>query len=186
MYTPSNGDELHQLVAQAQQGHSDAFAEICRRFEGLIVKQAVQAHLRSIREDAKAEGLLAVVEAVKTYDPASGVPFAGYVESRVRYRIWNLFKRERRRWQREVLLDESRPEEEDGIRTEVEVENSLMATAIRRAIEELPDKQRLVVTATLLGEASLAEVARELQVSVQAAHSLRKRAISRLRMEIGD
>jgi len=185
METSVNRDELHQLVASAQQGDDAAFAEICRRFEGLVVKQAFQAHLRSIGEDAKAEGLLAVVEAVRTYNPASSVPFAGYVESRVRYRMWNLFKRERRRWQREVLLDESRPEEEDGIRTEVEVENGLMAAAVRRAIANLPDKQRLVVTETLLGEASLADVARELRVSVQAAHSLRKRAIIRLRMEIG-
>jgi hypothetical protein len=30
--------------------------------------------------------------------------FAGYVESRVKYAVWNLFKRERRRWQQEVPL----------------------------------------------------------------------------------
>ncbi|MBP1763043.1 MAG: sigma70-ECF: polymerase sigma factor, sigma-70 family [Firmicutes bacterium] len=186
MYILCNGDDLPQLVVQAQQGKPEAFAEICRRFEGLVVKQAAQAHLRSIREDAKAEGLLAVVEGVKTYNPASGVPFAGYVESRVRYRVWNLFKRERRRWQRETLWEESRPEDDAGIRIDAEVENGLMAASVRRAIAELPDKQRLVVTATLLGEAGLADVARELQVSVQAAHGLRKRAIARLRTQIGD
>ena len=186
MYTQENPDELHQLVTQAQQGQPVAFAEICQRFEGLVVKHAFQAHLRSIGEDAKAEGQLAVVEAVRTYDPVSGVPFAGYVESRVRYRMWNLFKRERRRWQQEVALDESRPEDDAGIDIATEVETAMLAASIREAIATLPDKQRLVVVATLLGEARLADVAKTLKISIQAVHSLRNRAVARLRIEVGD
>jgi len=183
MYTQGNPDELHQLVTQAQQGQTAAFAEICRRFEGLVVKHAFQAHLKSIGEDAKAEGQLAVVEAVRTYNPSSGVPFAGYVESRVRYRMWNLFKRERRRWQQEVTLDESRPEEDAGIDIAADVETAMLADSIREAIATLPDKQRLVVAATLLGEARLADAAKVLKISTQAVHSLRNRAIARLKSQ---
>ncbi len=176
-------DELHQLVSRAQQGDKEAFAEVCRRFEGLVVKNAFQAHLKSIGEDAKAEGQLALVEAIKFYRPDSGIPFPGYVENRLRYRMWNLFKRERRRWQREVMLDESRPEEDAGVDIAADVETAILAERIRQTVEMLPDKQRQVVIATLLRGARLSESAKSLHISIQAAHSLRKRAIARLRKQ---
>jgi len=174
-------EDLCQLVREAQQGQAVAFAEVCRRFEGLVVKHAFAPHIRPIGEDARSEGRLAVVEAVGSYREASGVPFAGYVESRVRYRMWNMFKKERRRWRQEVWLDSDRPEEDAGVNIAVSVENQLLAAEVRQAIDALPDKQRLVITATLLGEVRLLEVAQTLGVSVQAVHKLRCRALARLR-----
>ena len=188
---------IEQLVIQAQAGNEDgeAFAEVCRRFTGLVKKYANQPHVAGIKEEAAAEGWLAVAAAVRTYDPAAGVRFAGYVESRVRYAVWNLFKRERRRWQQELFLTGSTEEEgkeRPGLldtlaaadNVEAEVDANFAVTAVREALALLPDKQQTAVVRTLLGEARLADIAAELGVTPQAVYSLRQRGLARLRKEL--
>lgn len=189
---------LEQLVIKAQTGSSGgaAFAEVCQRFTGLVKKYANQPHLAGIKEEATAEGWLAVAAAVQNYDQAAGVRFAGYVESRVKYAVWNLFKRERRRWQQELLLTGGGTEDEEKAapswletlaavdNVEAAVEASLVTTAVREALVTLPDKQRVAVVRTLLKEARLGEVAAELGVSPQAVYSLRQRGLARLKKEL--
>lgn len=189
--------KIEQLVMQAQAGNEggEAFAEVCRRFAGLVKKYANQPHVAGIKEEAAAEGWLAVAAAVRTYDPAAGVRFAGYVESRVRYAVWNLFKRERRRWQQELFLTGSTEEEgkeRPGLldtlaatdNVEAEVEANFAVTAVREALALLPAKQQTAVARTLLGEARLADIAAELGVTPQAVYSLRQRGLARLRKEL--
>lgn len=188
---------LEQLVIEAQAGNGsgEAFAEVCRRFAGLVKKYANQPHVAGIKEEATAEGWLAVTAAVRTYDPATEVRFAGYVESRVRYAVWNLFKRERRRWQQELFLTGSTEEEakeRPGLldtlaasdNVEAEAEANFVATAVREALALLPDKQQIAVVKTLLGEARLADIAAELGVTPQAVYSLRQRGLARLKREL--
>jgi RNA polymerase sigma factor (sigma-70 family) len=189
---------LEQLVIKAQTGSAGraAFAEVCQRFTGLVKKYANQPHLTGIQEEATAEGWMAVAAAVQSYDQAVGVRFAGYVESRVKYAVWNLFKRERRRWQQELPLAGGGTEDEEKAapswletlaavdNVEAAVEASLVTTAVREALVILPDKQRVAVVRTLLKEARLGEVAVELGVSPQAVYSLRQRGLARLKKEL--
>ena len=189
---------LEQLVREAQTGSAGgaAFAEVCQRFTGLVKKYANQPHLAGIKEEATAEGWLAVATAVRSYDQAAGVRFAGYVESRVKYAVWNLFKRERRRWQQELPLagggngdeEKAAPSWLDTLaatnNVEDEVEAGLVTAAVREALDVLPDKQRVAVVRTMLGEARLAEVATELGISPQAVYSLRQRGLARLKKEL--
>jgi DNA-directed RNA polymerase specialized sigma subunit len=46
--------------------------------------------------DERVEAWLAVVEAFATYDPNKGVRMPGYIESRVKYVVWNGLKKEQR------------------------------------------------------------------------------------------
>lgn len=182
--------ELVDLVQQVQAGDEAAFTAICRQFSGLVKKQARQPHLRTIAEDAEAEAWLAVVQAVKTYRRWTGVPVAGYIESKVKYALWNLFKRQRRNWQRELLLFDGGDREEGGPSWEKipdrqnvaqEAEDNWLGRELRQAVGELPERQRQVVVLTLLGDSSLTDLARQMGVTVQAAHNLRKRGLSRLK-----
>ncbi|HWR45801.1 sigma-70 family RNA polymerase sigma factor [Sporomusa sp.] len=189
---------LEQLVMEAQAGSGGgaAFAEVCQRFTGLVKKYANQPHLAGIKEEAAAEGWLAVAAAVRTYDQATGVRFAGYAESRVRYAVWNLFKRERRRWQQEITLTggSTGGEEHEGpglldtlasaSNVESEVEAKSTEAVVKQALRTLPDKQRVAIVKTLLGEAQLAEVAAELGTSPQAVYGLRQRGLARLKKEL--
>ncbi|SDF79372.1 sigma-70 family RNA polymerase sigma factor [Sporolituus thermophilus] len=183
--------ELEKLVEKAQAGDAAAFAEVCRRFEGLVKKLAYQPHIRAVAEEARAEGWLALVRAVKTYDPASGVPVAGYIESRVKYAVWNLFKRERRRWQGEQPLAAEGDDApnllerlDSGCDVAAAVETKLLAAAALRELACLSERQQQVILATVVAPGRLADVATRLGVSVQAVHSLRRRGLAQLRARL--
>ncbi len=188
---------MHTLVITAQQDTDagSSMAEICRRFTGLVKKHAYQPHLKGLHEDAMGEGWLAVVQAVRSFQPAAGVPVAGYIESRVKFAVWNLFKRERRRWEREMSLNGGGDDDEGGALpllnllaadadVPAAVEAKLNAVKVRQALSGLPEKQRLALTRTLLTDQRLKDVAGELGVSVQAIHNLRQRGLARLKKSL--
>jgi RNA polymerase sigma factor (sigma-70 family) len=182
--------ELNTLVKKAQAGDEQASGEICLRFAGLVKKYAFQAHIRSIAEEAEAQGWLEVIEGIRQYDEKSGVQFAGYMESRVKYGIWNLFKRERRRWENEAQLEGS-SQEEDGLAmlaqladsTDVagEVELRWLSKEIMAGIGALPTKQQRVIVRTVLQEESLTCVAAELGITPQGVYNLRQRGLASLK-----
>jgi RNA polymerase sigma factor (sigma-70 family) len=178
--------ELHQLVKKAQMGDKEAFQEICTRFTGLVKKYAREAHLLPIAEEAEAQGWLAIVEAVASYDEASGVHVAGYVDSKVKFAIWNLFKKERRIWQIQQL--EGGQEETDSFiqlpdKADVaqEVEGRWLSLQVKAAVETLPDKQRQVIIRTVMGQETLTNVAVTLGITPQAVYNLRQRGVARLK-----
>ena len=181
--------ELGQLVRTAQAGDKQAFQEVCSRFTGLVKKHANKPHLRPIVEEATAQGWLAVVQAVKSYDEKCGVHFAGYVDSKVKFSIWNLFKKERRRWQEEVLLEGGAEDEEldafaqlpDNANVAQEVELEWLSQELMTAVKALPDKQRQVILQTVVGHSTLKDVATELGITIQAVFNLRQRGVARLK-----
>ena len=69
----------------------------------LLRAAAGQLHLRTIREDALAEGYVSFVGAVQAYDAGTGVPFAAFAKARVYGDLRTLFRRQRRLWERETL-----------------------------------------------------------------------------------
>ncbi len=181
--------ELHQLVRNAQMGDKEAFQEICSCFTGLVKKYAHQAHLRTITEEAEAQGWLAVVQAVNSYDETSGVHFAGYVKSKVKFAIWNLFKKERRIWQEEQLECGQEGEDADffiylpdNMDVAGEVEDRWLSHELKSAMEALPDKQRQVILRTVIGQETLTNVASSLGVTTQAVYNLRQRGFARLKI----
>lgn len=181
--------ELNQLVKKAQAGDKQAFQEVCTRFIGLVKRYAGKTHLRPITEEAEAQGWLAVVQAVTSYDETCGVHFAGYVDSKVKFAIWNLFKKERRRWQEEDLL--AGGQEGEGLdafdqlldKADVaqEVEGKWLSEELMIAVKTLPEKQQRVVVETIIGNKRLIDVALELGVTVQAVYNLRQRGLTRLK-----
>jgi RNA polymerase sigma factor (sigma-70 family) len=181
--------ELSQLVKTAQAGDKQAFQEVCDRFIGLVKKHANKPHLRPIVEEAAAQGWLAVVRAVKSYDEKCGVHFAGYVDSKVKFAIWNLFKKERRRWQEEVLFEGAAKDEEqdafaqlpDKTNVAQEVELEWLSQELMTAVAALPDKQRQVILQTVVGHSTLKDVAAELGITIQAVFNLRQRGVARLK-----
>ena len=183
--------ELIKLVKRAQAGDSHAVQEVCLRFTGLVKKYAFQPHIRPIAEEAQSQGWLSVVQAIRQYDENCGVQFAGYIESQVKYGIWNLFKRERRRWQNEAQLDDGGSDEDglamlvkltDGTDVAGEVELKWLSQELMTVVTMLPDKQRLVILRTVLGNERLTTVAVELGITAQGVYNLRQRGLARLKI----
>jgi len=177
------------LVKRAQAGDSQAVHDVCLRFTGLVKKYAFQPHIMPIAEEAQSQGWLSVLEGIRQFDESCGVQFAGYIESRVKYGIWNLFKRERRRWQHEAKLDGGSDEDglpmldrlADGTDVAGEVELQWLFREITAAVTLLPDKQRQVIVRTVLGEERLTAMAVELGISTQGIYNLRQRGLARLK-----
>lgn len=184
---------VNELVKRAQAGDMDAYTTVCLRFGNLIRKQARQAHLAPLREEAEAEGWLAVAQAVKQYREDLGIPFAGYAAQCIRYRVWNLFKRERRRWSKEVLLAEEDETAEGtfppaslaslAVPADVaaQAETALLTAAVRQVLTELPEKQRLAVVETLLHGRKLTDLAGLWGTTPQAVYNFRKRGLASLK-----
>ncbi|MPN26004.1 RNA polymerase sigma factor FliA [bioreactor metagenome] len=159
----------------------------------MVKRQAYQPHLRILGDDALAEAWLAVAEAVRSYDYSTGVHFAGYVESKVKFALWNLFKRERCRWQRELLMTEGEDADIPGAfrldmlagTTNIEQEYELaeLGQELRAAIATLPDRQQRALVLTLYGDNKLGEAAAILGVTAQAIHNLLQRALTRLKKQ---
>ncbi len=178
-----------ELVKRAQQGDEQAASDVCLRFTGLVKKYAFQPHIRPIAEEAQAQGWLAIIQGIWQYDIGGKVPFPGYLESKVKYAIWNLFKKERRRWQSEGQLEGS--QEEDGLsilervasleNVENEVELRYVSRELAGALEALPDKQQQVIWRTVLGDESLSQLALEMGITAQGVYNLRQRGLTRLK-----
>lgn len=187
--------ELVVLIQQAQGGDQAAFREVCRRFAGLVKKTACQRHLSSVVEDAEAEGWLALAGAVMTYDQDKGVPVAAYLKKRVQFALWNLFKRERRRWQTESTLEGAADEEESagGLlavlasaeQVEEQVARKDVRNELRQAMLALPPRQRQAIVFTVIHEQCLQQAAGKMGISLQAVHRLRQRGFAALRTQYG-
>ena len=179
------------MVRKAQLGDGEAMQEICLRFTGLIKKYAFQPHIRPIAEEAQSQGWLALVVGIRKYEEGSGVPFPGYIESQVKYAVWNLFKRERRRWEQEIQLEGG--QEEDGLGgllaklpassdVAMEVELEWLSQELRKVMLTLPQKQAEVIVRTVIGGETLTKVGEELGITPQGIYNLRKRGFARLKI----
>lgn len=149
----------------------------------------VQKYTWNKSEDVRSEAWLAVVEAKKAYDPAKGIPFAGYVKSKVKYSIWNFVRKQQTQWLHEVSIEREGDSEKGNLidtlpsNTNVsdEVEQRFLENKLRADIDMLPERQRFVVLKTVLCDYSQSELAAELGVTPQAIFNLRKRGLARLR-----
>ena len=173
------------LLAAAQAGDSAAMMQLVEQYEPLLRAAAGQLHLRTIREDALAEGYVSFVGAVQAYDAGTGVPFAAFAKARVYGDLRTLFRRQRRLWERETLPAEAREEPFwEGVRdpaaeqalTRLEEQAALVA-----AMRCLTDGERRILRLIFWEERTQAEAARLLQVSQQAIAKTKKRALAKLR-----
>lgn len=140
-------------------------------------------------EDVRAEAWLAVVEATKLYDSTKGVPFAGYVKSKVKYSVWNMVRKQKRQWQYEVAIEGDSDNEENSLidtlpsdtNVSDEVEQRFLIEELQTAINMLPERQRIAVLKTVVWNFSQTETAAALGVTPQAIFNLRNRGLARLK-----
>jgi RNA polymerase sigma factor (sigma-70 family) len=175
--------ELEELVRRAQAGDGEAFAEICRSFVWMVKKYARQWQLGNSDADAAAQAWLSLVEAVREYRFAHRVTFVGFAESRVKYGLWNRFKKEQRRGRRETTG--SLEETVELLADETDLEEIAIrhwsAALLREQLLLLPERQRQVVIRSCIGEEPLRRIGRDMGLTSQAVNNLRQRGLARLK-----
>lgn len=169
--------EENRLIARAQ-GDGEAMAEICGRYEPLILRAAHQPHLATVREDAESAARLALVEAVRGFDPALGVPFAAYARRKVFGDVRTFFRRERSKWQHEYVPVDT-TEDELSFWDAVADPRDPMGQAelkdmLRTALGLLTDKERAVLL-LLHRDLTQTQIAKTLGIATQTVAKRKKR-----------
>ena len=160
--------EERARIAAAQAGDDAAMMQLITQYEPLLKRAAGQAHLRTIRDDALAEGCVSLVRAVRVYGD-----------------LRTLARRAIRTWQREATVDDRR---EEGFWELIEDESAAAALTryerralLTAAMRTLTPRERTVIDLLYFQETTQTAAAAQLGVSQQAVAAIKKRAIGKMR-----
>ncbi|MBQ9366009.1 MAG: sigma-70 family RNA polymerase sigma factor [Schwartzia sp.] len=176
-----------RLAAMAQAGDDDAMAELYARYEGLIVKCSHMPYLRTIADDAMGEAMEIFVRSVRSFDASRGVPFPGFMKSMIEMGLYSFFKRERRKWEREVMpfAGEDGETALDKIADMRDAIGELESEAAFDAmLDGLTPRVRAVMEMLYRDGLTQQETARRLGVSQQAVAAMKSRSIKSIREKI--
>ena len=133
---------------------------------------------------------MSFVRAVRDYDAAQGVPFAGFAKARVYGNLRTLARRVIRTWQREATVDDRREEgfwdsieDEDAARALTRLERRSMLAAALRALSE---RERDVITRLYFQNETQKTAAAALGLTQQAVAAIKKRALKKMKEAIED
>ncbi|HZJ56661.1 MAG TPA: sigma-70 family RNA polymerase sigma factor [Clostridia bacterium] len=180
------------LVERAKAGCKESMGDLIERLRPLIYSVINRYRDRGDMEDLFQDACILIMEAVRDYDEEKGVPFLGFVKSRVYFGIHNKV----RRCVFELSLD--RPYgDEDGLSPidtleddSIDIEESLIneetSVMLGNAIGELTLKQRGIIRGYYLEGRTLKEMAAARGVHYKAVVQLKARAMEVLRDKIKD
>jgi RNA polymerase sigma-70 factor (ECF subfamily) len=180
------------LMARFQAGEEDAFVTLFDMYAKRLINFAHRfLFSQEESEDVAQQVLLAVYEKKERYDPSR--PFRPWLFAIASRAVSNRL-RDRKRHPR-VSLDYSndnadgnslvnRPELIDQDRTENSCEKKEVVEVVRRALERLPENQRLAVTLAKFEEMPYQDIAGVMKVSLSAVESLLFRARQSLKTSL--
>jgi RNA polymerase sigma-70 factor (ECF subfamily) len=170
--------ELGRLMIAAQRGDRHSYEALLTHVAGLA-----QAFVRKRAgdvawcEDVVQESLLAVHRARHTYD--ANRPFVPWVYAIVHNRFIDALRAQRRRWLRELQMEETRDPGASAVQ-----ERQAFLRDVRRAVSELPEKQRRVIELLKFEDLSVREVASRLGMSETNVKVTAHRGYRALRRQI--
>lgn len=162
-----------QLAEAYQEGSTQALEELLHRYMPLILSYAKRQHTLTLgREEVIHQLILLFIEAIKAYDAQGPIPLAGYLQSKIHYGHWNLFKKVRRLWQHEILpLFQTREDYDVEDSHEDAVLSSLCYKDLHKrlveALQALSNRDKDLIYAIYFQGKSLAQYARDSQCSRQ-------------------
>ena len=109
-----SSEETLKLIEAAHAGSTEARNRLVAALEPLVVRIAARAlgrHLQRGRDEEISVALMALNEAITSFDPAHGRNFVGFAEQVIRRRLVDHYRRQPRT---EVVLSALEREDEDG------------------------------------------------------------------------
>lgn len=141
-------------------------------------------------------GAVGLLKAEKAFNPASGVPLAGYAKFRIRGEMLDTIRRHAAR--RTVQPDRDNGADPDGpdwlAHVPAPVDSSPHCSAMRRQrnsilseeIDRLPERYKRVVSMRYSGELTLRQIGAELNVNESRASQIHRLALTRLRQALSN
>lgn len=178
-----------QALWRAFKEKDDRAARQCliESYQPLVFKTALPWRAKENLMDILQEGTVGLIEAVESYDWQRGVAFSLFAVHRIRGRMVNFLKKEgksdiacmdglqedgREPWA--LLPDMALPVAEQA-------EAGLLRDELHRALERLPQKERLVLESVYFKSEEVTAVAEFLHVSAAHIYRLQKSGIRRVR-----
>jgi RNA polymerase sigma-70 factor (ECF subfamily) len=163
-------------------GHQDAIGLLYARYAPTILGMAAQALGRPTAEDIVQDVFIAVWKNAATYDPKLG-PVRPWLLQIAHFRIANELRRKSRRPQIQADPEGERLASipEPGPGQSEEVWNAYRASALRRAMEELPPPQRQALGLAFFEQLSHDEIASTLKLPLGTAKSRIRSGLRTLR-----
>lgn len=100
-------------MIKAKAGDNWAIQVLLNQYQNLLKHVSRQHHLLSIQEEAYEEAIICFYQAIKDFNESLGIPFAGFVKSRVYQGVHSLFRKYLRIWQNEVSLSAKIDEDDE-------------------------------------------------------------------------
>jgi RNA polymerase sigma-70 factor (ECF subfamily) len=172
-------------MAAAQDGDAKSYARLLAEIVPLL-RQAARRRWPSAQaadiEDVVQETLKSLHAVRHTYDPSR--PFAPWLYAILRHRALDAMRRRSRGAGREVAL-EAHDETLSLAAANSDYDLGPDREALRRAVADLPPRQRTAIELLKLKEMSLQDAAAETGMSVTALKVATHRAIKALRVSLG-
>jgi RNA polymerase sigma factor (sigma-70 family) len=170
------------------QGDVDSRLRLIESYQPLVFK--VVMHIRppdAVLMDMLQEGTVGLIEAVERFDHERGVRFSTFATYRIRGRVLNALRRGRpveysleQDGQGDLSLA-ARLADPESVAALVGIEDAVLASQIRDAINDLPARERAILRATFVQAREPRRVAAELRISLSHFYRLQKQALRRMR-----
>ena len=159
-----------ELMLSAAAGDMEAFGELVLRHQDRAWRTAYHyVGNRADAEDLAQEAFLRILDAAATYRPSAR--FTTYL-----YRVIANLCMDYRRKKRPSYVDEMPPLESRTDAPDEKLSAKERDRAIHRALDYLPDRQRMAVVLRYFEELSLSEIAESMDTSYKAVEHLLARA----------
>ncbi|MCL5263866.1 MAG: sigma-70 family RNA polymerase sigma factor [Chloroflexi bacterium] len=177
--------QLGTLLARAQEGEAGAIESLLLRYRPALLDNALR--LRQYAngamldvDDLQQEGMIALIEAAmdRSREPADNLD--AYLKQKVRWRLINYIRRERRKMSRKAELNEDIV---DGVPNGSIPCSSQKSPSprLKEAMKQLSPKQKSILFKLYWQDSTPEEIASELRISQQSVRALRKRAETRIK-----
>lgn len=177
----------HRLMACIAKGDEAAFRQLVEKHQAAVVGTAAKMLGDSVdAEDIAQQVFLRVWKHAKRYRPKA--KFTTYLFTITRNLVFNESRRRSRRNEisADAMQDDSgrMPEEQAEKQPDEEILQQELHEAIDKAIQALPEKQRLAVVLRRYEELPYEEIGKVLDLSIPAVKSLLFRARTSLREQL--
>jgi len=171
------------LMARAQAGEREAYRRLLQDITPFIRALAARRLRRASDVEDAVQDVLLTIHAIRhTYDPSR--PFAPWLAAIAKRRIIDHVRRQMRANSQQPPLDSAR---ETFSQPSANLDDIRVDTVgLRKAIEDLPSRQRQAIKLVKLGEMSLKEAATASGMSIAGLKVATHRALKTLRRVLAD
>ncbi|MCK5020937.1 MAG: sigma-70 family RNA polymerase sigma factor [Candidatus Peribacteraceae bacterium] len=169
-------DELQKLVRSAQSGDTECFGKIYDLFFDQIYRYASFRVPDEMAEDIVADIFVKGWEKIHSYKSKKNVPFGAWLFRIARHSVIDAY-----RMQQEIeevpedIVDSDEFNQADSL-----VKRTYLLKTVRKALRELPQKQREILELSFMAELPNSEIARVLNMREGAVRTMKFRALQKL------